>query len=737
MKRLTFLLTLAITQSLCAQLAVVEEKFKGFDKNGDGLISGEEMQAASYLQKLDLDGNGSLTLEEAKKAVLLAERAKNSPAPATPKTGKTGIPAFDDLDKNGDGLLTADELPQKRWMRFLDLDHNGSVTLTEATEGLSRLRQKGKPATTEETAAVKPASEDPDLKEAPLVLKAADHGVGHLVPDLMLKETGGKEQKLSERLAGSQGMIVAFFGATCPISGKLAPELVRLEKDTEAMQLRMLLVCPVSAESAEDIQAFISKHGLKSPVIHDTESQLSGILAATTTTEVFLLDTVRTLIYRGAINDQYGLGYAKDKPNKTYLRDAIASLQLGQSPAIAATTAPGCALDQKQGVVAQTAVTYHNQISRILQANCVECHREGAVGPFSLQTYEDVIENAGMIRKQVERGVMPPWFAAEPPTGAHSLWINDASLSKQDKQDLLTWLASDRPLGNPVDAPKLRQFPTEWAIGVPDAVVQLPKPIAIKAEGTMPYQFVTATTSFEEDHWVQGYEIMPTDRSVVHHVIVQVHPKGTDVRDRGEGLEGYWAAYVPGNASHVWPDGFAKKIPAGATMSFQIHYTPNGKKTHDQLKMGLVFAKAPPRYIVHTTAVAQPKLNIPAGEANHVEVKEQTVPKDMNVMAYMAHMHVRGKAFKFEITPPGGQSEVLLDIPHYDFNWQLRYDYAEPHFIKQGSKIKITAIFDNSEGNPANPDPTRNVRWGQQTFDEMMIGYFEYYTPNTGGVALE
>ena len=695
------------------------------------------MQAASYLQKLDLDGNGSLTLEEAKKAVLLAERAKDSPAPATPKTGKTGIPAFDDLDKNGDGLLTADELPQKRWMRFLDLDHNGSVTLTEATEGLSRLRQKGKPATTEETAAIKPASEDPDLKEAPLVLKAADHGVGHLVPDLMLKETGGKEQKLSERLAGSQGMIVAFFGATCPISGKLASELVRLEKDTEAMQLRMLLVCPVSAESAEDIQAFISKHGLKSPVIHDTEGQLSGILAATTTTEVFLLDTARTLIYRGAINDQYGLGYAKDKPNKTYLRDAIASLQLGQLPAIAATTAPGCALDQKQGVVAQTAVTYHNQISRILQANCVECHREGAVGPFSLQTYEDVIENAGMIRKQVERGVMPPWFAAEPPTGTHSMWMNDASLSKQDKQDLLTWLASDRPLGNPEEAPKPRQFPTEWAIGVPDAVVQLPKPIAIKAEGTMPYQFVTATTSFEEDHWVQGYEIMPTDRSVVHHVIVQVHPKGTDVRDRGEGLEGYWAAYVPGNASHVWPDGFAKKIPAGATVSFQIHYTPNGKKTHDQLKMGLVFAKAPPRYIVHTTAVAQPKLNIPAGEANHVEVKEQTVPKDMNVMAYMAHMHVRGKAFKFEITPPGGQREVLLDIPHYDFNWQLRYDYAEPRFIKRGSKIKITAIFDNSEGNPANPDPTRNVRWGQQTFDEMMIGYFEYYTPNTGGVAME
>lgn len=730
MKRLPFLLALLTTGSLTAQDAVVEQKFKGFDKNGDGLISGEEMKAADYLPKLDLDGNGSLTLDEAKKAVAQTVAAQAAQKKKT-NPGKTGVPAFDDLDKNGDGLLTLDELPQKKWMRFLDQDRNGEVTLAEASEAMSKLKRKG--MLPDETAPSKPANEDPALTEAPKVLKAAEHGVGHLVPDLVLKDLSGQDQPLTQRLQGSQGMIIAFFGATCPISSKLGPELARLEKDAQAQQVKMLLICPVAAESEADIQKFIATHGLTSPVIHDADSRLSQTLAATTTTEVFLLDAARTLVYRGAINDQYGLGYAKEKPNKTYLRDALASMREGTTPVIAATTAPGCALDlKKAAVTAQTAVTYHHQISRILQANCVECHRQGGAGPFSLESYDDVIENAGMIRKQVERGVMPPWFAAEPPSGQHSLWINDTSLAAQDKQDLLTWLASDRPKGDVADAPKARHFSKEWSLGEPDAIVQLPQPVSIKAEGTMPYQFITAPTHFDEDRWVQGYEIMPTDRSVVHHVIVQVHPKGSDVRDRGEGLEGYWAAYVPGNAAHVWPEGFAKKLPAGATISFQIHYTPNGKKTQDQLRMGLVFAKAPPRYVVHTAAVAHPRLNIPAGEAHHVEVKEQNVPMDMNIMAYMAHMHVRGKAFKFEVTPPGGASEVLLDIPRYDFNWQLRYDYAQPKFLPRGSKVKITAVFDNSDQNPANPDPTQNVRWGPQTVDEMMIGYFEYYTPNEG-----
>jgi hypothetical protein len=211
-----------------------------------------------------------------------------------------------------------------------------------------------------------------------------------------------------------------------------------------------------------------------------------------------------------------------------------------------------------------------------------------------------------------------------------------------------------------------------------------------------------------------------------------VHEKGADAKDREEGTGGYWAVYVPGNGSHIYPEGFARKIPAGARVSFQIHYTPSGKATKERLRLGLVFATTPPLYEVKTVAVANPKLAIPPGAAQHLETRAQRVPFDMPVTSFMAHMHVRGKAFKYEVTYPDGKSETLLDIPKYDFNWQLRYDLKQPKLIPRGSTLNITAIYDNSPANKANPDPSKLVKWGPQTVDEMMIGYVEYFTPANG-----
>lgn len=711
-----------------AQLAELDARFKAFDKNNDGVISGDEMNSATYLTLLDGNKDGTLTREEAIEGV----RKTQGLVGGLPESGAL----FKRLDKDADGRLTPDELPNKRWFNGLDLNQDGSVTADEAGKALASLRKRGTGGGTSAAGSpggpIKPASEDPSFKEAPQILKAGGHGVGRMVEDVALTTAEGKELKLSAA-AGKNGLVIAFFSASCPISGKLAPETARLEKDLQEQGVGLLLVNAPPVQKKEEAAKFITAHALKSLVGFDAESKLARALAATTTTEVFLLDATRTLFYRGALNDQYGLGYAKDKPARHYLRDAVAAMLADRPADIAATTAPGCALDLPQQAAPATAadITYHRDIARIMQANCVECHHSGGVAPFALDSYDAVIEHAGMIRKQVERGAMPPWFAAPPAAGAHSPWANDRSLAVRDRADLLAWLGSaDRPQGNVAEAPRPRVFPSEWSIGKPDAVIAAARPIAIKAEGTMPYQHVTVTTDFSEDRWVRGYEILPTAREVVHHVIVSVYPKGQKARRGGdEGSEGYWAAYVPGNTKQVYPEGFARKLPAGATVSFQIHYTPNGRATEDTMRMGLLFAKEPPKYVVHTSALPNARINIPAGASDHVETAQRKLPADVNAMALMAHMHVRGKAFKFEAVLPDGRTETLLDIPRYDFNWQLRYDYAMPRFLPRGTIIKITAVFDNSAGNPANPDPTKNVRWGQQTYDEMMIGYLEHYIP--------
>jgi hypothetical protein len=565
----------------------------------------------------------------------------------------------------------------------------------------------------------------------PRVLKAGEYGVGRMVPNLTVTDLQGRELEFGGS-KNNKALVIIIFSDYCPISNKFGPELARLERDYAGKPVAFIFDCPIACETSQDLMSYVSKYQLKSSVVHDADGRLAKMLGATTSTEAFVLDAARTLIYRGAINDQYGLGYSKDKPTRTYLRDAIDAVLCGKTPAIAATTAPGCTLDlvDAQLSTEKTPLNYYNQISRIMQANCVECHHAGGVTPFSLETFADLIENAGMIKQQVARGLMPPWFAAKQPGQTESPWINDRSLSEQDKTNLLAWLNSNRPQGNPADAPVARQFPGKWEIGKPDVVLQLPEPIKVKAEGFMPYQYRTIQTSFPEDRWIQAYEIMPTARSVLHHAIVSLQADGEDTNLLSEsGATGFWAVYVPGYTYRVYPQGYARKLPAGAKLNFQIHYTPNGRATQDQLKIGLIFSKQPPQYEIHTLGIPQLGLEIPPGVHRHVETAEYRVPEDMNVTGYQAHTHLRGKAFRYELIKTNGRTETLLDIPKYDFNWQIQYDYIQPKFIPAGSTIRVLAVYDNSVDNPANPDPTKTVKWGQQTYDEMLIGYVEYYRP--------
>lgn len=571
------------------------------------------------------------------------------------------------------------------------------------------------------------------LTQGPHRLTAGEHGIGRYVADQSFVDLDGKSHKLSE--FGPRHVVLAMTSTSCPLSKKYLPTLVDLAQSYSSRGVAFVLVNPIAVDKRAEMQTAKSSLAGKASYVFDEHGQLAAALGAKTTTDVIVLDPSRTVVYHGAVDDQYGIGYAHDAPKQRLLADALDDLLAGRQPEIAATDAPGCKLDLDPAKTA-TQVTYHNRISRIVQRHCVECHREGGVGPFALNSYDDVIGHAPMIAEVLKRGIMPPWFATPASEGHVSPWANDRSLASVEKADLLAWVGGSRPVGDPADAPRPQAFAEGWQIGKPDAVFQFPAPVHVKATGTMPYQNVTVKSEIDEDKWVQAIEIRPGARQVVHHVLVFVRGgeagNNPSAEEADEGRSGYWGIYVPGTSTLVYPEGYAKRLPKGATFRFQMHYTPNGTAADDVTQIGLIYAKQPPKHEVRVAGVVNTRLRIPPGEGNHREVATLRVPVDVEVLAFLPHMHLRGKAARYEVSGKDHASELLLDIPRYDFNWQLLYRYAEPLPLKAGDMLTFTSWFDNSDKNPANPDPTKTVRWGPQTYDEMQLGYVEYIVPGVG-----
>ncbi len=637
-------------------------------------------------------------------------------------------PFFGLLDRDGDGKITAKEVRNSPWAERLDADKDGAVTAAEFLAGWDQypeLRATLTKLFPQVAAPAAPKTEE-SPRQAPRALLASEAGIGTRIPDIAASDLDAHAHKLSD-YASAQALVIACVSTSCPVSKRLLPTLAALEKEYAARGVAFLLVAPTKTDSDADLRAALAAAGLSAPCLRDPQSVLLKTLGATASTDCFLLDSRRTLAYRGAVDDQYGLGYSLPAPRTRLLALALDAALAGHSPAIPATEAPGCVLDLSTATAASAgSVTYHNRISRIFQENCQECHRTGGVAPFTLGSFDDAAEHAGMIRKMVDRRLMPPWFAA--PTAAHSPWANDRTLAERDRTDLLAWIVAGKPLGDPQDAPLPRVWPTEeWAIGKPDAIFQLPTAIAVAATGTMPYQTVRIPTGYTETRYLQALEVLPTDRSVVHHILVFADAPGVRRGDAERG--GIFAIYVPGNSTLIYPEGFAKALPAGAVLRFQIHYTPNGKAISDQSRIGLRFAPGAPLHLVENVGISTNRFAIPPGDAHYPVTAALPVPRDARLLSLHVHMHLRGSAWRYELTTPDGKVSTLLDVPHYDFNWQLRYLYAEPLAIPAGSSIRATAWFDNSAANPANPDPTQTVHWGQQTNEEMMLGYVEYYLP--------
>jgi hypothetical protein len=412
------------------------------------------------------------------------------------------------------------------------------------------------------------------------------------------------------------------------------------------------------------------------------------------------------------------------------------------------------------------APTFSKDVAPIIYKNCTVCHRPGEIGPFSMLTYAETRPWVKAIATQVANGTMPPWHA-DP---AYSTFINDRRLSDADKDTIVKWVAAGAPEGNRADLPAVPTYPAGWAIGQPDAVFEMTEAYPVPASGTIDYKHFEVPTNLTEDKWIQAFEFKPEARAVVHHIIVYARPprrpapapaaaaappappaagaprptppftmasdmntppehrtgmaKQATPNDRPvpkDGMGAFVGGFAPGQAIRVYQEGTAMRLPAGSTLIFQVHYTAGGKPVTDRSKIGFVWAKAAPRQELVTVPLINGNFTLPAGAPNTQVDAQMTFNTDTTIWSILPHTHVRGREWKVEVTYPDGRKEVVLAVPKYDFNWQTDYVFKEPLKLPKGTSLKTLAWYDNSTRNKSNPDPSVDVHWGEQTWEEMQF----------------
>jgi mono/diheme cytochrome c family protein len=466
------------------------------------------------------------------------------------------------------------------------------------------------------------------------------------------------------------------------------------------------------------VSAHAQERDVPFPVLKDFDQKVADAFGARRTPEAFLLDADRTIRYHGRIDDQYGIGYQREKPTRQHLKEALDEFLAGKPITTTGTEIPGCLIARAKKPRVQGEVTFTKHVSRILQQRCQECHRKGEIGPMSLLTYEHARGWADTIHEVVLEQRMPPWHA-DPRYGR---FANERRLSQEETDTLLAWVEQGSPKGDDKDLPPPRQFVEGWKIGKPDAVFSMTEEFKVPATGVLPYKRFTVDPGFKEDVWVQAAECRPGNRAVVHHILVYIQEQGKPIYS-ADGTASTLVGWAPGDMPALFPEGTAKKVSAGSKLVFEVHYTPNGTEQTDRSSIGVIYAKEPPERPVETNILANLGLLIPPETPNHKGELTYTFREDALLLSFMPHMHLRGISAKYVATYPNGRTETLLSVPDYDFNWQSVYRFAEPLPIPKGTRLKWIGHWDNSADNPRNPDAKKEVGWGLQTWDEMQNGW--------------
>jgi peroxiredoxin len=586
-----------------------------------------------------------------------------------------------------------------------------------------------KPAVPKPTAA-KPAAADAATPAA----NADRSTVGIRIRSFTLRDQRGAQVSLQKHAEGKIA-VVAFVGTECPLVALYGPRLAKLAAEYESKGVAFLGVDSNEQDTRAEVFAWTQTAGVEFPVIKDIGCKIADHFGAKRTPEVFVLDRDRVVRYRGRIDDQYGIqkgaAFKRNEPQRRDLAAALDELLADKPITVAQTDPPGCligrsTLNDEEEASPTDTVSYAHDVAPIFNKHCVQCHRTGEIGPMPLAKYEDTKGWGDMIREVVSERRMPPWHA-DP---KHGTFGNDARLSDAEVQTVLAWVDAGCPKGNLREMAKPPRFITGWQIEKPDLVLPMSnQPAQIQAEGFMDYKYFTVDPGFTQDMWISAAEARPGNRAVVHHIIVFVEPPGGRVG--GPALfDGFLVATAPGARPLVLPEGFAKKVPAGSKLKFQMHYTPNGSPQVDLSSVGLKFAN--PRTVntlVRTDAALNIVFRIPPRAENYSVNSMRTMGKDVLLVSLYPHMHLRGSAFRYTARYPDGKEEILLDIPNYDFNWQNSYELKEPKKLPKGTVLRCEAKFNNSSSNAANPDPNQEVGFGEQTYQEMMIGFYDVALP--------
>lgn len=548
-------------------------------------------------------------------------------------------------------------------------------------------------------------------------------GPGDKIDNFQLLDQNGASHEL-HYLSDARAIVLMVHGNGCPVVRNTIPRLKEIRDRYREQGVEFLMINSNLQDKREDVSREAADFGIDIPILVD-ESQLIGeSLDVERTADVLVIDP-RTwkLRYRGPLDDASAYG-ASRPVKKQYVADALDAVLAGKPVAVPEAQAVGCLvnLPERDRRAEHAKISYSETIAPMLADKCVACHRDGGVAPWSMSSYDIVKGFAPMMREVIRTKRMPPWHA-DPHYGS---FVGDRSLSNEETRTLVHWIEAGAQRGKGPDPLASQDGKwSDWALGQPDLIVDVPA-YQVPATGTIEYRYPHAANPLGRDVWVRAIEIRPGDRSVVHHVLVGIDDPGNGERHAIRGQLGELGGYAPGKNAVPYPKDTGVLLRKEARFSFQMHYTPSGKATTDFTRVGLYFYDKPPKHVLDMSMIYDTSLTIPANAKIYSQSLEKTFDGDVVLYSLLPHAHLRGRAARFTAHYPDGGSEILLSVPKYDFNWQPLYVLNPSKFIPAGTRVVLDMSWDNSSQNPANPDPGKVVQWGDQTWEEMNVGWFRF-----------